>query len=251
MSDASARLMARRYESVWAELATRGYALTDDEAIGLPEKFRSNFHQTYFNDCTLRHDEGDMPADRKRARDVIRYQRHADFVDVTEHDTITITDRAGIDGRRDHHRVKLLLDPAARDMVGAFLSLVPPGLRSRESTFGVNLFRTFTDVVSAPHRDNERFVILYVVDRVGDGAMSYVYRPEDVTDEGDRVPEPVLRHQLNPGQILILDDERFLHGATPLIAPPGETARRDVVICTVDYQETYLGTSAQNFMPGL
>jgi hypothetical protein len=47
--------------------------------------------------------------------------------------------------------------------------------------------------------------------------------------------------QLDPGQILIFDDERFFHGATPPIAPPGqETGRRDVVVCTVDYRETYL-----------
>jgi hypothetical protein len=240
MSDAGARLMARRYESVWAELASHGYALTDDEAIGLPEKFRSNLHETYFNDSMLRHDEGDMPVDRKRARDVIRYQWHDDFFDVREHDTITITDRAGIDGKRDHRRIELLEDPGARDMVGAFLSLVPPGQRSRESTLGVNLFRTFTDVVTAPHRDNERFVILYVLNRVGGGAVSYVYRKEDVPDHGDPVADPVLRRQLRLGEILILDDERFVHGATPLIAPPGEKALRDVVICTVDYPETYL-----------
>lgn len=220
-------------------MASHGYALTDDEAIGLPKKFRNNLQQTYFNNFTLRHDEGDMPVDRERARDVIRYQWHDGFFDVTEHDTITITDRAGIYGKRDHHRVELLGDPGARDMVGAFLSLVPPGLRPRESTLGVNLFRTFTDVVTAPHRDNERFVILYVLNRVGGGAVSYVYRKEDV-DHGDPIADPVLRHQLNPGEILILDDERFVHGATPLIAPPGERALRDVVICTVDYRETYL-----------
>ena len=47
-------------KAVWAALASQGYALTDDREIGLPEKFRDNFGQTYFNDSTLRHDPGDM-----------------------------------------------------------------------------------------------------------------------------------------------------------------------------------------------
>jgi 2OG-Fe dioxygenase len=241
MSHISARFVAQRREAIWADLVNQGYALTHDEAIRLPEKFRINFHQTYFNDFTMRHDEGDFPVDRKRARDVIRYGWRDDYFDVTEHDTITITNRAGIKGRRDHRRIEFLRDRGAQDMVGAFLSLIPPGLRQAESTFGVNLFRTFTNVVTKPHRDNERFVILYVLERVGGGGVSYLYRPEDVNDKGEPIAEPVFRQQLNPGQILIFDDERFFHGATPLIAPPGaDTGRRDVVVCTMDYRETYL-----------
>ena len=240
MSHVSARFAAHRREAVWADLVDQGYALTHDEAIGLPEKFRLNFHQTYFNDFTMRHDEGDFPVDRKRARDVIRYRWRDEFFDVSEHDTITITDRAGIDGKREHRRIEFLRDREAQNMIGAFLSLVPPDLRPPESTFGVNLFRTFTDVVTKPHRDHEPIVILYVLERLGGGAVSYLYRPEDVNDEGEPTAEPVFRQQLNPGQILIFDDERFLHGATPLIAPPGEeTGRRDVVVCTGDDPQTY------------
>jgi 2OG-Fe dioxygenase len=241
MSDASTYLGASRHDSIWSDLIGQGYVLIDDETIGLPEKFRTNFHQAYFNNFTIRHDEGDFPVDRKRARDVIRFQWSGEFFDVTENDAITITDRAGINGKRDHRRVEFLRDGEARNMVGAFLSLVPPHLRPPESTFGVNLFRTFTDVVTKPHRDNERFVILYVLDRVGGGAVSYLYRPQDVSEAGEPLAEPLLRHQLNPGEILIFDDERFFHGATPLIAPPGErTGRRDAVVCTVDYPETYI-----------
>jgi hypothetical protein len=238
MSLVSARFAACRREAIWADLVNHGYALTHDEAIGLPEKFRINFHQTYFNDFTMRHDEGDFPEDRKRARDVIRYQWRDDFFDVTEHDTITITDRAGIDGKRDHRRIEFLRDREAQNMIGAFLSLIPPGLRQPESTFGVNLFRTFTDVVSGPHRDYERFIILYVLDRVGDGAESYLY---DIPAAGETIGDPLFWQQLNPGQILIFEDKRFLHGATPVLAPPGEASgRRDVVVCTEDYRKTYL-----------
>jgi len=241
MSHINVRLAAHSFESVWDKLASQGYALIDDEAIGLPEKFRTHFHATYFTDFTVRHDEGDFPVDRKRARDVIRYQWHDDFFDVTEHDTISITDRAGIDGKRDHRRIEFLRDPEARELVSAFLSLVPPSLRPPESTLGVNLFRTFTDVVTKPQRDSERFVILYVLERVGGGAVSYLYRPEDVSEAGEALAEPLLWHHMNPGEMLIFDDERFVHGATRLIAPRGKkTGRRDVVVCTMDYPETYL-----------
>jgi hypothetical protein len=246
MSDASGRFAAHELDIVWADFIGQSYALTHDTAIGLPEKFRTNFHQTYFNDFTICHDDGDLPVDRKRARDVIRYRWREDHLDLREHDTITITDRAGIVGQRNHRRVELLGDPEAAKMVQALLSLVPPVRRQNEGTLGVNLFRTFTDVVTRPHRDYEQFVILYVLDRVGEGGESYLYNAAEETPPTGR---SVLRHQLDPGEILIFDDERFVHGATPLIAPPAETARRDVVICTVDYHETYLGTSAPDFMP--
>lgn len=237
MTDDSAHGLA----NAWAALADQGFALVDDHEIGLPVKFRDNFLQTYFNPTYLRHDPGDYPPDRERARDVIRYWWLEDGgLRTEEFDKITITDRADIAGERDHSRIMLLDDPQAAELVDVFLGLVPPSLRQPDGTFGVNLFRTFTDVVTKPHRDDERFVILYVLDRVGGGAVSYLYRSEDVPDVGKPVAKPVLWQQLNPGQILIFDDERFFHGATDLEAPPDETARRDVVVCTVDYRKTYL-----------
>jgi hypothetical protein len=232
-----------RINGIWADLANQRYALTNDEAIGLPEKFRTNFEQTYFNDHTLRHDDGDWPVDRQRARDVIRYQWHGDRLEVQEHETITITDRAGIPGKRDHSRVMLLDDPQATGLIRTFLSLVPRDLRQDESTLGVNLFRTFTNVMTTPHQDNEKFVIIYVLSRIGDEAKTYLYRSEDVVD-GKPIAEPVLEHQLNPGEIIIFDDEFFIHDTSPLVARPGETTtQRDVLVCTVDYWETYLAAT--------
>ena len=121
-----------------------------------------------------------------RARDVVHYEWYEDHVDLQRHDVITITDRAGIPGLREHARVELLKDPEAENLVRTFLELVPPHRRQRRGTFGVNLFRTFTNVVTRPHRDNEEFIILYVLDRVGDGAETYLYRPEDVAEDGLR-----------------------------------------------------------------
>jgi hypothetical protein len=228
-----------------AALAGQGYALTTDEEVGLPAKFRDNFRQTYFKDAHIRHDPGDWPVDRKRARDVIRYWWRDGELRLKEHGTIAITDRAGIPGRREHSRVRLLEDPQAEEFVRTLLSLVPPRQRKPTGTFGVNLFRTFTDVVTKPHHDDEELIILYVLDRHGDGAESYLYNPEDVTPGGKAIGKPVLWQQLNPGDILIFDDERFLHGATPLEALPDGTSQRDVLVCTFDHRDTYLSLRAR------
>jgi hypothetical protein len=238
-------LEADGLEKVWAALSSRGYALTSDREIGLPAGFRENFCQDYYNSEVLHHDPGDKPADRERARDVIHYKWNDETLDLQTYDRITITDRADIPGKREHTRVQLLKDPRAKQLICTLLGLVPAGRRQDEGTFGVNLFRTFTNVVTKPHRDDEEFVIIYVVDRIGTGAETYLYNPEDVKDGQDQ-PEPVLRQQLNPGDIIIFDDKTFLHGATPLVSPPGGTARRDALVCTVDYRSTYLDPSAVN-----
>lgn len=234
MTDDSARTVV--LDRIWASLASQGYVLTDDQEIGLPEEFRENFRQAYFNEKVLRHDPGDFPVDRLRARDVIRYHWREDGLQLREHERITITDRAGIAGEREHSRVLLLRNPQAEELIRAFLGLVPAARRQADGTFGVNLFRTFTDVVTTPHHDNEEFIVLYVLNRVGGGAESYLYRSGDDPDSRP----PVLRHQLDPGQILIFEDKRFKHGATPLQSTPDGNARRDVLVCTVDYRSSYL-----------
>lgn len=245
MIDDATQHVSAGHDDVWSALDAKGYAITSDELIGLPEKFRPNFGGTYFNERTLRHDEGDWPVDRKRARDVIRYQWHGARLSLRRHDSITITDRADIPGRREHARVELLADPQARELITALLQLVPPARRQPDGTFGVNLFRTFTNVVTKPHHDDEQFIIIYVLDRIGEGAETYLYAPGDVPDDGGVKAQPVLRQQLNPGDIIIFEDKLFKHGATPLKNPPGGTAMRDALICTVDDPGTYLGRAGQ------
>ena len=241
MSDDLARHVSAGHEDVWAAITRQGYALTNDQRIGLPPKFRQNFSEAYFNPWTLQHDEGDWPVDRQRARDVIQYRwRDGDWPHLERHETITITDRAGIPGKREHTRVELSDDPQAKDLIRTLLLLVPPSRRRSRGTFGVNLFRTFTNVVTKPHRDHEEFIILYVLDRIGDGAETYLYASAAGTKDGQVTEPPVLRQQLNPGDIIIFEDKLFQHGASPLTNPPGQLARRDALVCTVDNLSTYL-----------
>ncbi|HEY3903001.1 MAG TPA: 2OG-Fe dioxygenase family protein, partial [Streptosporangiaceae bacterium] len=220
MSDNSASPVPAELARIRSSLEDCGYAITDEVSIGLPENFRDKFGQAYFNSETLRHDEGDWPIDRERARDVVFYQRRGDDLELHEFETITLTDRAGVEGKRDHARVRLLSDVIAQQFIRTVLAFVPGRIRQEEGTFGINLFRTYTNVVTIPHHDHEQFIITYVIDRIGEGAETYLYRPEDVHADGEIVGKPVLRQQLNPGQMIIFEDKKYKHGATPLVPPP-------------------------------
>ncbi|HUB42264.1 MAG TPA: 2OG-Fe dioxygenase family protein [Streptosporangiaceae bacterium] len=227
-------------DRIWNSLASCGYALTDDQSIGLPRGVREHFRLTYFNEQLLRHDDGDWPADRKRARDVISYDWGDGDPALAEFDTITITDRGGVTGHREHARVMMLSDPHAAALVRAFLGLVPPDRRQDQGTFGVNLFRTYTNVVTRPHCDDEEYIIIYVINRIGNGAETYLYRHGDIGHGRRPTAEPVFLRQLDPGQIIIFEDRMFKHGATPLVPPPTGSAMRDALVCTVDYHSSYL-----------
>lgn len=244
VSNDTRRDVSNSIEDTQAALAEHGYALTNDRSIGLPEGFRESLSRRYFNLETLHHDEGDWPEDRMRARDVVRYQWRDDGLHLHRFDRITITDRADIPGRREHTRVELTGDPEAENLIRAFLHLVPPHRRQSDGTFGVNLFRTFSNVVTRPHHDDEEFIVIYVVDRVGEGAETHLYDPDDVTEDGRVIGASVFKQQLNPGNIIVFEDKRFKHDASPLIALHGESRQRDAVVCTVDYHATYLGQAS-------
>jgi 2OG-Fe dioxygenase len=226
---------------VHSKVSGRGYATTTEWDIGLPEKCAWEFLNNYFNRGELRHDQGDFPVDRERARDVILYEWHGDELTLEEYETIVIHDRSGIKGDRIHKRIELLQNPVARQLVETFIRMVPEDRRRPRGTFGVNMFRTHTDVVTKPHQDDEEFIFLYVLDRDGDGAVSYLYdndgtgRP-GVADDA----EPLMWEQLNPGELMVFEDARFKHGATPLVPPKTGEAKRDVLVCTIDYPSTYL-----------
>lgn len=236
VTDATALDLARK------QLDTDGYAVVRDSDLGLPAGIRDHIHRTYFNAEHLRRYEFDIPSDRERARDVIRYTWTDGRLDMAEHDTVAIEGRGDQPFRREFDRVELLADHRFCDWIAIALALVPTGRRHEQGTFGVNLFRTFTNVVTKPHHDNEEFIILYVVDRIGEGAVTHLYNLDDVDNEGQVTGAPVLEQQLNPGDIMIFEDRRYKHDASPLISRLGASAMRDAVVCTVDYHETYLAS---------
>ena len=221
-------------EGIREKLLVYGYATADDSRLGFPEDFRDKFAWAYFNDEILHSDVPDIPVDRKRARDVVYYEWHDSRLDLSEYENILIKNRGNIPGERRHSRVLLLDDDYACDFIRTCLSLVPAERRHERGTFGANLFRTFTQVVTQPHQDSEEYIIIYVVGKVGTGAESYLYR-------ADNPDELVFSATLHPGEMLIFKDDLFLHGATPLVPGDGQVAQRDAIVCTVDYPGTYLG----------
>jgi hypothetical protein len=76
-------------------------------------------------------------------------------------------------------------------------------------------------------------VLIYVVDKVGDGAETTLH----AVDDPDRI---IHRVTLAPGDLIVFRDAAVLHNASPLVSPPGTVAHRDAVVCTVNYPNTYL-----------
>jgi hypothetical protein len=195
-------------------------------------ELRPHVSRRYFNDLVL---DGDHPAvhkDRDRARDVIRYSWSSDRLVLREHDAVEIRNRSGFVGSRNVARVMLLTDPLMATWVSTALAVVPPHLRQEEGTFGVNFLRTRTMVVSGPHQDEEEYVLVYVVDKHGGGAETTLHNVAD--------PERVAyRVTLEPGDFLIFRDSTFLHNVSPLTAVDSSPTRRDAMVCTVNYRDTY------------
>lgn len=97
---------------------------------------------------------------------------------------------------------------------------------SPDVRIGINLFETYKSVVSGPHRDDTDWVAIYVVDKNGGGAVSELYN--------ERLSK-VVSYELQPGQIFIFNDRRFLHNVTPLEPAAEGDTYRDTIICTFDF----------------
>jgi hypothetical protein len=211
------------------ELLAKGFAVLDDRALGMVDAFREKFHQTYFTDEHLRSYEQDMPADRLRARDVLRYDWLGGRVTLSSYPDIAIEGRGEHAGRREFERTDLSGDAHFRDWVKAVLNVVPVSQRQDRGTFGVNLFRTRSKVVSRPHQDGEEFIVVYVVDKKCAGGETRLH------DGSDNI---VFQGVLEPGQLIIFKDSDFLHSVTELQPIDGES-HRDALVCTVNYPDTY------------
>jgi hypothetical protein len=216
----------------WKALETTGYLLLSDSELGVAPESRSHISATFFQDATLEADLPSVHADRERSRDVVRYEWNDRGPVLTEHGSVALQNRSGYAGERSPKRVHALDDPHLAGWISAVLALIPPPLRYDRGTFGVNFFRTRTSVVSKPHRDDENMCVVYVLDKVGTGARTQLF-------DADKREPPVLEVELRPGDILIFDDERFLHYVSPLVADGSGDSRRDALVCTIDYPDTY------------
>jgi hypothetical protein len=220
-----------------------GYAVTTDEEIGFSAVARKHIASVYFTDevLSVESDPSTFPPNRLRARDVLRYTwpGSAQWPLLAKFDDVSLTTPIGLAGehphgkRRTYSRVDCLADPLFATLIEKQLSLTAPPDRQKRGTFSVNLLRTHTDVVKSLHQDGEQYVIIYVVDRDAEGGETSLHSLGSPHKK-------VFAAELRPGEMLIFRDAEFLHTASPIRPAAGNNlARRDVLICTVDYPETH------------
>jgi hypothetical protein len=216
-------------ENARFQLERDGYAVVKDRDLGLGAAHREHISTAFFTKHVLRRYPDDIPADRLRARDVVRYDWVGEEIKLEEYHTVAIEGRGEYAGRRDFDRVDVLFDSVLRHLICEVLRLVPKGEES--GTFGINFFRTFTDVVTKPHQDGEEYIVIYVVDKIGGGARTQLFALGDET--------VVFEQELRPGELIIFRDDRFRHSATPLLGAESGSTQRDAMVCTVNYPDTY------------
>jgi 2OG-Fe dioxygenase len=214
------------------QLERDGYTVIRERDLGLGIAHREQIRVSHFNGDVLRRYPDDIPADRLRARDVVRYDWVATGeIRLTEHNTIAIEGRGDHPGRRDFDRVKVLDDHIVEHWISEVLYLLPDSPERKSGTFGINFFRTFTNVVTKPHQDGEEYIVIYVVDKIGAGARTQLFALDDEI--------LLFEQELRPGELIIFRDDRFRHNATPLLPAEDGIAQRDAMVCTVNYPDTY------------
>jgi 2OG-Fe dioxygenase len=212
-------------ERAWDDMRGQQYTIVTEDELGFPGLRFRVLHEIYRPEVLHpAADTGGPVPDRWRAKDFLHYRWDGGHCFLTE----TSADRyAGLGvPRRAVPRLHWLSVAGGAEMAAAQLAMIPPEMRREAGTWGVHAFRSFSDVVNAPHQDGFEYGITYVLDRTGDGAVSYLFDPAG---------EQVLDHQLRPGEILLFRDSAFTHGATPL---EGTTAkRRDALVIQFDAPE--------------
>ena len=230
---------AKPYLSAIQNLQTKGYCILRDSDLGFSQKDRASIN-AFYDETVLQNDLPNVyPVDRLRARDVVRYRCQEKKVFIAEHSSIRIKTPKETLGNHPHEVVReykrtfLLDEPAFRRIIEHLLQMVPPEERQSQGTIGVNLFKTFSDVVSGPHQDGVQFVGIYIPDKNCTGSettLSAIGDPD----------ETVFRRSLEAGDFLIFRDKDFVHSVSPLKPPTNNAAMyRNALILTVDYKDTY------------
>ncbi len=133
--------------------------------------------------------------------------------------------------------------PQFTRMIDGFLEAA--GGRDGELLLNVHLIRNVCSAghpgYPAPegvHRDGFDVVgILCVAQQNAVGALTELFEPG--------VAEPLFQAQLEPGELLLLDDTRLLHYTSPIEAQGADSGYRDVIIFTVNHTGTPNGHEAE------
>lgn len=157
-------------------LNKNGFILLSDLDLGISLDDRRDINNLYNKD-TLQNELPDVsPPDRLRGRDVICYRWIDGQLQIREHSTITITTPKEVVGNHPHEiarkykRVSALANKGISKLIRRLLCIVPPTERQPKGSVGINLFKTFNDVVTGPHQDGVQFVGIYIPDKNCNGA---------------------------------------------------------------------------------
>ncbi|HEY4160435.1 MAG TPA: hypothetical protein VGM08_00035 [Candidatus Saccharimonadales bacterium] len=242
------RRQQRELDRIAAELIRRNYVFTTDEALGFGPELRKHLVTDYFDTDLVRRHEGDKPADRERARDVLYYERtglgdpRGYGLALGEHSTAVIFDRKSwlspVTGERQISRVEVMQDRQLAEFAAAALSVLPLGQQYKTGTFSINFFRTHSNVVSGPHHDNQTLVMIYVVDKRGADVVNRLIPELGMTAIREHCPGISVYYDkvLQPGDILMFFDDAYAHD---VIGSLGQEAHRDVLVCTADHPTAY------------
>ena len=231
---------AKSYLSAIQSLQTKGYCILRDSDLGFSQNDRALIN-AFYNETVLQNDLPNVyPVDRLRARDVVRYRWQEKKVFIAEHSSIKIKTPKETLGNHPHEVVReykrtFILDESAfRRIIEHLLQMIPPEERQSQGTIGVNLFKTFSDVVSGPHQDGVQFVGIYIPDRNCAGSettLASINKPD----------ETIFNRSLEIGDFLIFRDKDFIHSVSPLKPPTRNNGSmfRNALILTVDYKSSY------------
>jgi len=198
-----AEIIGEEVQTVRTKLSTAGWALTTGSRLGLS---RENVGEIWRQKAA----QDPRAATKRHARDVISYQRTAGDVLTAEEDSIAFTTEQGevID---DFSRVWSLNGWWGRRVASLFLRMVPPSEAWEAGYASADYFMYSPGTEVGPHQDKfGRYVMIWCTERSGDveGGVSTLDGPHG----------SYLRTPLITDQILIFNDERFLHGFTRLEA---------------------------------
>ena len=213
-----------------------GYALSSDMALGMSPQQHKSFDNKFFTDQLLGPELTALSSllpHRMRARDVIVYQRLEDDLALEESPFITLREipHANIPAR-EYRRIFTLQDAEMIHWIKTLLSMVPVNEQQATGKLSMDFLRTFQQATAFRHQDHEQFVIIYVVARNTNGAVTSIHPIADPDQTEIAVA-------LQPGEYFIFRDRDFMHDVTPLEPRyEGDKQYRDAIVALVRYPES-------------
>lgn len=216
-------------------LQQKGYAHTNDVALGLPKDLHEYVDGRFFTKDLLGAEVEGVPLpDRTRCRDVVECRFKSDGVIFNEYADVPMRPVADAVIPRNYNRTYTLDTPLFVKWLATYVSLIPVAERQAHCTVGLEFLRTRSKVVGYRHQDNEDFVGIYVVAREAEGAVTSLHPISDPEETEFAVT-------LQPGELLIFRDRDFMHDATPLRPRfDGDQPHRDILAALMHYPTTYL-----------